>query len=68
MCLEVGLEVQSGALSILVGVGVGGHFPKRKLVTRMEGKISPHGNIFSRAVVAQAFNAITGEEEVEESL
>lgn len=61
MCREVGLEVQSGALSILVGVGVGGHFPQRKLVTRMEV-------FFSRAVVAQAFNAITGEEEVEESL
>lgn len=54
-------------LSVLVGVG--GHFPKKETSDKKNGREDfPHGYIFSRAVVAQAFNAITGEEEVEESL
>lgn len=66
MCLEVGLEVQRW--SVISPGGSWGAFPQKETSDNNGRDHFPHGNIVSRAVVTQAFNAITGEEEAEESL
>ena len=67
MCLEMGLEVRR--CSVISPSGSWGAFPQKETSDKKNGREDfPHGNIFSRAVGTWAFNAITGEEEVEESL
>lgn len=69
MCLEVGLEVRRCSVISPGGSGSWGAFLQKETSDKKNGREDfPHGNIFSRAVVVRALNAVTGEEEVEESL